>query len=149
MYKPSPRACEGSRVGKILIVDDEAIASRALSKLLSHAGHDAVCVGDANHALNYLNAMRADLVVLDVMMPGMSGIELLRLMRDHPNLAGQRVVMWSADDNPATVSEARRLGAVGFLVKAKVQWPELRKHIDACLSAPAESSAAGLWDTTR
>lgn len=132
----------------ILIVDDEAIASRALSKLLSHAGHDAVCVGDANHALNYLTAKQPDLVVLDVMMPGMSGIELLRLMRHHPTLCGQRVVMWSADDNPTTISEARRLGAVGFLVKAKIQWPELRKHIDACLGTSSDSNGADLWDTT-
>ncbi|UCC81808.1 MAG: sigma-54-dependent Fis family transcriptional regulator [Gemmatimonadota bacterium] len=99
----------------ILIVDDDAWIRDSLTDALSRSGDEVRAAEDAEAALTALADARADVVLTDVRMPGMDGLELLRLLRDGmPDVA---VVLMTAYDDLPTVSAAMREGAADFLVK--------------------------------
>ena len=113
----------------ILIVDDQKDTGTALERLLRYAGHESVSVTGGSEALAMLHIRKPELLVLDVNMPDMDGLTILRTIKEHDELKDVRVVMYSADTNPQTMEEARRLGAVDFLVKGTVGFDQLVARI--------------------
>ena len=109
---------------RIMVVDDDVDGARSLSRLLERAGYDVVlhhCGGDA------IEAMRAGavaLVILDMDMPVMHGLECLRLIRADAALEGVPVIVYSADSTSERMTEARRLGAQEFIVKGMIEWAD-------------------------
>jgi CheY-like chemotaxis protein len=113
----------------VLVVDDDATIRRVLARLLRSSGHPADCVAGGADALRYLAADQLPkLILLDVMMPEIDGMALLRVIRGEPRLSGVPVVMCSALSDQATRDEARRLGAQGYVVKGG-EWPDLYDQI--------------------
>jgi PleD family two-component response regulator len=109
----------------ILIVDDQKDTGTALERLLRYAGHEAVSVTGGAEALAMLHIRKPSLLVLDVNMPDMDGLTILRTIKEHDELKDVRVAMYSADTQHATMTEAKRLGAVDFLVKGTVGFDKL------------------------
>ena len=70
---------------KILLADDEVSTQKLISGLLEDEGHECVCVEDGTDALEAFENASFDLVILDVMMPGMDGFEVLREIREQEN----------------------------------------------------------------
>ena len=66
----------------ILVVDDEELYRRALERILTRAGHEVVCAGNASEALSVVGERPLDLVLCDLMMPGINGLELIRQIRE-------------------------------------------------------------------
>ena len=103
---------------RVLIVDDQLLFRRHLHRLLVHAGLEFVGeAGDVQEAEGLLQALRPDLVVMDVMLPGVNGLEgTRRLKRQDPAL---RVILLSAYRDSADVfrSAAREVGAEAFVSK--------------------------------
>ncbi|MCC7044442.1 MAG: sigma-54-dependent Fis family transcriptional regulator [Acidobacteria bacterium] len=101
---------------RIAIVDDDPAFSQYLSVLLGSRGYDVITYRSGSDLLGALEADRApDVVLLDVLMPGMDGLETLRMVRaNHPAL---QVIMLSGTQVPATIVDAVRLGAVDYVVK--------------------------------
>ena len=116
-------------MGTILIVEDHLETCRPLLKLLKLEGLDGYCVDDGEQALAWIRQRRPDLVLLDVMMPRMSGIDLLRTLRSDPDLRDLPVIMYSALGTDDTREEAARLGAADYLIKGKTSWDELLNRI--------------------
>ncbi len=104
----------------ILIVDDEKDAGTALVRLIRYAGHEAASVTGGAAALAMLRLRKPSLLVLDVNMPEMDGLTVLRAIKEHDDLKDVRVMMYSADMTHETMVEAKRLGAEDFLVKGTV-----------------------------
>ena len=102
----------------VLVVDDEAGARRALVRLLSNEGYDTVSAGDGREALAALETSRPDVILLDIAMPGMDGLELLEHLQRHPQLKALPVVVLTALSDTHTVNRAQQLGAKALLVKA-------------------------------
>ncbi|MEX2599569.1 MAG: response regulator [Dehalococcoidia bacterium] len=103
-------------LNKALIVDDEESIRYFLSELLSGFGFDCEEAASADQALTALEADDFGLMLLDVRMPGMSGLELLRLVREQGNPI--RVVVLSALGDPEVAAEAvTSLGANAFIGK--------------------------------
>lgn len=120
----------------IVIVDDSLDNGRALARLLKHSGYSATTVASGNALFDYLStASKPSLVVLDVMMPRMDGLECLRTLRENPQWADIPVVMYSADASPERAIAARQLGAQDYVLKGSVAWNELLPKI-ANLRAP-------------
>ena len=113
----------------ILIVDDQKDTGTALERLLRYAGHEAVSVTGGAEALTMLHIRKPSLLVLDVNMPEMDGLTVLRTIKDHEELNDVRVAMYSADTQHETMVEARRLGAVEFLVKGTIGFDKLVARI--------------------
>jgi DNA-binding NtrC family response regulator len=100
---------------QVLVVDDDATVRVALRDALTSAGFDVSLAEGAKEALVHIAHAAPDVVVSDVRMPDVSGIELLRLLRERaPDLA---IILMTAFDDMATVVEAMKHGAVEFLVK--------------------------------
>lgn len=115
--------------GSVLIVDDDLGTGRLLALLIRHIGHDAAFVESGTKALEYLATHRPDLVILDVMMPGIDGLEVLRRMRADPQTADLPVVMFSAMSDPHFCQIAREKGANDYWVKASLDFRSLEQRL--------------------
>lgn len=113
----------------ILIVDDQKDVGTGLERLLRYAGHEAVSVTGGSEALAMLHVRKPSLMILDVNMPDMDGLEVLRTIKQHDELKDVRVLMYSADIHDETMREARRLGAVDFVVKGTINFESLVSRI--------------------
>ena len=125
-------------MGTILIVDDNLDAARPLAKLLKHGGHQSVVLNSGEAALNHLRDDGVpDLMLLDVMMPGMDGLEVLRHVRTNPRTAGLPVVLFSAVSDPQFREHALAKGANDYWVKASIDYDTLQKRVNALVTPEA------------
>ena len=127
-------------MGTVLVVDDHLQTARAVAALLRGAGHSADWVAGGVEALARLESSRPDLVVLDVMMPGMDGFGVLRRLRADPRFTTIPVLMYSALDDEERRAAALEAGARGYVVKGRLDWSELREAIERHLG-PADAAA--------
>jgi DNA-binding response OmpR family regulator len=101
--------------GKILIIDDEVVLRQTLARVLQQAGFEATSAESAEQALAFLKSTAFDLVYLDLRMPGMHGLEVLRLIHEqYPRLP---VVLFTAQPDINSAVEALRNGATDYLLK--------------------------------
>lgn len=111
--RPRPR----SEPGRILVVDDTEANRDLLVRRLHREGHATEVAADGHEALRWLLAGGFDLVLLDIMMPGMNGYELLQRMRADPELGLVPVILISALDDSDSVVKGIELGADDHLPK--------------------------------
>jgi DNA-binding response OmpR family regulator len=115
-------------VARVLVVDDEESQIRMLVSALRHEGFDAFGIRDADAVMDLLQRDLPDLVLVDLMMPGLNGIELARKIRDaHPSV---RVVLTSAYHLSERQLSRADCGVVGFVPKPYVL-PELAEFLRA------------------
>jgi two-component system nitrogen regulation response regulator GlnG len=119
---------------RILVVEDDPLVRPVLVRAVSGPGRGVQAVADAESALRLLTDGLPDVVLLDVRLPGMSGLDLLRVLRERAPVC--RVIMISAWGDRQTVHEAIRSGAVDFLAKP-IDPIHLRARVDAALEMPA------------
>jgi DNA-binding NtrC family response regulator len=100
---------------KVLFVDDEIDFLETLMKRMKKRGVDAVGVGNGTQALDYLNKQPVDVVVLDVRMPGIDGIQTLREIKRIDPL--MEVIMLTGHASIDTAIEGMELGAFDYLMK--------------------------------
>src|SRR5438045_1504134 len=91
---------------RVLVVDDDRALRHALITLLNSAGFTAIAAGDGNAALVQLRDNRFDLVILDLGLPRVSGLDVLAEI--HKLESPPKVIVVTADDTPATVLQAIR-----------------------------------------
>jgi two-component system, NtrC family, response regulator HydG len=99
----------------ILVVDDEPALREVLSLRIQDWGHEVRAVGDTTEAQRELEARRPDLVLCDVVLPGMSGLEFLKQVKEHDDRLP--MVMMTAHGNIDAAVEAMKTGATDFLTK--------------------------------
>lgn len=104
-------------IGRILIVEDESNILEALNFILSRAGWDVSGHGKGDDALDEIARLSPDMLVLDVMLPGRSGFDILADLRAKPETAGLPVLMLTAKGQAKDREQAMSLGANGFLTK--------------------------------
>jgi CheY-like chemotaxis protein len=107
---------------------------RPLTVLVRHLGHTGDYITSGTAALEYLGKILPDILILDVMMPGMDGMEVLQRLRADPRYAKLRVVMFSAMDGQGVRRRAFDLGANDYWVKASMGFELLGERLDALLS---------------
>lgn len=111
-YIPVPGTEESK---KVLVIDDADFMRMMLEDILTHFGHTVLQARDGQEGLKLLQNEAVDVCVLDIRMPDMDGIEVLRRIKEaHPEI---RVVMLSAMSQESNVKQALQLGADAFVVK--------------------------------
>jgi CheY-like chemotaxis protein/anti-sigma regulatory factor (Ser/Thr protein kinase) len=118
---------------KILVVDDDSATRHILSKVLTDAGYSTAVAKDGVEALAAMRGKKFDVLVLDVWMPRMNGLELLAKIRTRKNKP--RVVVMTSDDAPRTVLEAVREHAFRYVHKP-ANPPALLEAVREVLEAP-------------
>jgi len=104
-------------MAKVLIVDDDELLRDLVRHKLTRAGFEVIEAVDGEQALERLAVEPPDVVVLDAMMPGIDGFEVLRAIREQPALAAFPVVMLTARDQEEDVLNGLSLGAQDYIVK--------------------------------
>jgi DNA-binding response OmpR family regulator len=121
---------------KLLIIDDDIRSTASLAALLRSHGHDVYCAYTVGEALRQVRCVKPDLMLLDLGLPRVDGLELLEAVVGEPGLDGVSVVVYSARVDPAAVEAARRLGACDYLLKGGA-WEETYRRIESCLAGAA------------
>ncbi|MBI3169732.1 MAG: response regulator transcription factor [Chloroflexi bacterium] len=101
--------------GHILVIDDEAPLRKTLARILQQAGFDVTTAESAEQGLDYLKSSPFDMVLTDLRMPGMHGMEALKLI--HSNYPSLPVVLFTAQPDVNSAVEALRHGATDYLLK--------------------------------
>lgn len=105
------------RQKKILIVEDEESLLKLESILLSTRGYQVTGVKDGVTALQEIENNRPDLILLDIMMPGIDGFEVCRRIKENPSTAGIPVVMLTAKKSTADQNRGAEVGAEAYVTK--------------------------------
>jgi CheY-like chemotaxis protein len=120
-------------MSKILVVDDDRITRHVLQSVLNNAGYSTSVAKDGVEALDALRAERFDLLLLDVWMPRMNGLDLLAKLRSKKTRP--RVIVMTSDDAPETLLKAVREQAFKYVHKP-VASPALLDTVRAVLESP-------------
>ena len=121
------------RPGTLLVVDDEEMNRDMLARRLERRGHAVAVAVDGPQALEMVAKGSFDLVLLDIMMPGMDGMEVLQILRRDHSMSDLPVIMATARDESGSVVEALNLGANDYVTKP-IDFPVLTARVQAQLA---------------
>jgi DNA-binding response OmpR family regulator len=102
---------------RILIVDDDPVTAKLVAAVLRRAGYEVVIVYDALQAFGVLETIPPDLLILDVVMPGMNGYEFCRMLRADRSRRQLPVLMFTGMARPADQRRGFQMGADDYVVK--------------------------------
>lgn len=110
-------ATKGSSLGQLLVVDDNEMNRDVMSRRLRREGYAVDVAEDGYQAMEMIKKTKYDLILLDVMMPGLSGFEMLPLIRHMYEVTDLPVIMATAKDQSEDIVEGLRLGANDYVTK--------------------------------
>ena len=129
-------------VQKILVVDDEPDIIELVSYNLKKAGYSVVSASDSEEALSQVRKDRFDLIVLDLMLPGIHGIELCRILRNNEKTAQISIIMLTAKGEETDKIRGLETGADDYMTKP-FSPKELIARVKAVLRRSEERAAMG------
>ena len=124
---------------RILVADDDGDIRDLVTFKLGQAGFNVQAVDDGTAALAAIEEDPPDLAVLDVMMPGLSGIDVLRKIRDSERMRGERVILLTARSRDADVDAGFATGADDYIIKP-FSPRELLHRVNTALARPRRPS---------
>jgi DNA-binding response OmpR family regulator len=117
MSEPTPQGPAPAPAALVLEADDEPNILISLEYLMKREGHRVLLARTGTEALDTIRRERPDLVLLDVMMPGLSGFEVCQQVRADESLAGVKILMLTAKGRDTDVAQGLGVGADGYLTK--------------------------------
>jgi len=113
----------------VLIAEDDAFLRQVYRKELEGAGYRVLAVENGEKALKMMRTEKPILILLDLLMPGQDGFDVLTAMRDDPSLSGIPAVVLTNIQQQVDIERAKALGAKEFLNKGEVQVGDLTKIV--------------------
>ncbi|KPK99198.1 MAG: hypothetical protein AMJ95_00115 [Omnitrophica WOR_2 bacterium SM23_72] len=113
---------------RILVIDDEVEVVDLLKKRLEKAGYQVVTATDGPQGFKVAVDEKPDLILLDIIMPDVDGLTVLRQLKAQESTSNIPVVMVSAKSMTDSIFEARKYGATDYIIKP-FQWDELLKFV--------------------
>ena len=120
---------------RILLVEDDRRLRRACEASLRQSGFTVISAADGVDGLRAAGEASPDLILLDVLLPRMSGLEVLREAKANPKTRDIPVLVISNSSRPEDVEELMKLGAIDYLVKSNLSLRELTERIVSLLEA--------------
>ena len=118
--------------GKILIIDDDVLNAELMLKILDKLDHEVTISHNADDALNAISLERFDLILLDIIMPNVNGIELLQMIKKNNHYFDVPIIMLSALDDLESIVDCINLGADDYITKP-IDKILLNARINSCL----------------
>jgi two-component system, OmpR family, phosphate regulon response regulator PhoB len=125
-----------SKAPSILVIEDDRFLRRACEVSLQQRGFVVKSATDGEVGLRMVRESIPDLILLDLLMPRVSGIEVLEQLRADPATAGIPVVILSNSSREEDKAHASRLGAVGYYVKANLSLRTLGEEVSRLVGCP-------------
>ncbi|HET7218471.1 MAG TPA: response regulator [Vicinamibacterales bacterium] len=122
---------------RILLIEDNAVAANVYAATLRRAGYRVDVASDGEAGLAALAAEPPDLVLLDLMLPKIAGLDVLRQIRARPELAHIPVLVTSNAYTPPRLDELRKAGATQILTKASVSPKDIERVVREAFDARA------------
>jgi DNA-binding response OmpR family regulator len=119
---------------RVLIAEDDPLSAELLENILTDSGYATQIASDGEETLHKVASWQPDLILLDVMMPKISGFEVCKRLRAMPTLRGAAVLMVTALDEPRDVERAVEAGTDDFLTKP-INKNELLLRVRAALAS--------------
>ncbi|HEY7994136.1 MAG TPA: response regulator [Candidatus Eremiobacteraceae bacterium] len=120
-------------MARILVVDDDINNRLLLRLVLEHAGHEIMEASDGGEALASAHASKPDLIIMDLHMPRMGGIEFIKALRADAALANTRVALYTATLSDESMRQFMELAGIGCLIEKPSEPPELLAAVEAAL----------------
>ncbi len=117
----------------ILVVEDQEEIAALIKFKLKNSGHDVVLAENGKIGLDSVRAGQPDLILLDVMMPVMNGVEMMKILKSDPALKSIPVIMLTAQSSEQAVVEGFKLGAEDYITKP-FRTQEFVARVEAILS---------------
>jgi len=125
---------------RVLLVEDDKFLRRACEVSLKKRGFSVLTAVDGEEGLQQARTGSPDIILLDMLMPKLSGIETLEALKKDDRMCRIPVVILSNSSIEADVQKARALGAIGYLVKASLSLQELGDRVAAFLEEAARTA---------
>jgi CheY-like chemotaxis protein len=122
----------------VMIVEDEPDAAELFAEMMRLNGHRVIKTYSSRPALSLIDQEKPDVILLDIMMPDLSGLDVLRYMRRDPRLALIPVVVVSAKATPADIRAGLDAGATIYLTKP-VSYVDLKNAVDGALQVSKQT----------
>lgn len=119
-------------MAEILIVEDNAANMRLACLLLTHAGHSVLCARDAETGLALAREQRPKLILMDIQLPGMDGLEATALLKQDPQTSAIPVIALTAMAMKEDEEKTRLAGCNAYIIKP-LRYKELYRVIDTLL----------------
>jgi len=127
----------------VIVVEDEPDAAELFAEMMRVSGFRVLKTYSSTPAISLIAKENPDVVILDIMMPDVSGLEVLRFMRREPQLIGIPVIVVSARSMPSDIKEGLEAGATLYLTKP-VGYLDLKKAVDEVMQGNAPDSIMDL-----
>lgn len=114
---------------KILIIEDDSILLKAMQEFLSADGFDVITASDGEEGLRFARSKSPDLVLLDIILPKVNGFEVLKEIKDNPQIKKVPIVLLTNLGGLNDVEKALALGASTYLVKSDYKLEEISQKI--------------------
>ena len=124
---------------KIVIIEDEPDTAEMYAEMMRISGYEVVKYYGGLSAVAHLADQDPEAVILDLMMPDLSGLEVLNYIKEKPDLSDLPVIIVSAKTMPEDVEKGLKAGAVAYLTKP-VSFADLKVAIDNAVSNSSEKS---------
>ena len=128
---------------KILLVEDDDNLASVYSSRLGSEGYVVRRVSDGEYALTTALDFQPDLILLDLMMPALSGFDVLDILRNTPETANIKIVILTARGQEADRERAKKLGADDYLVKSQIVISDVIGIISKILGGADNQTSAG------
>jgi DNA-binding response OmpR family regulator len=121
-------------MAKIMIVEDDPTLRDIYTTRFSAEGYTVATASDGEAALTTAVKEKPDLILLDIMMPKISGFDVLDILRATPETKDTKIVVMSALSQTADIEKGKSLGASAYLVKSQVTLSEVVEKVKAILT---------------
>ncbi|OGL25800.1 hypothetical protein A3E49_00990 [Candidatus Saccharibacteria bacterium RIFCSPHIGHO2_12_FULL_49_19] len=132
---------------KVLLVEDDDNLASVYSTRLTSEGYVVRRVADGEHALSTALDFHPDLILLDLMMPALSGFDVLDILRNTPESSDIKIVILTARGQSGDVDRAKKLGADDYLIKSQVTIADVMVIIKKILTGSSQEPSGGSPET--
>ncbi len=119
---------------KILIIEDDVFLRNLETNRLKKDTYEIITASTGDEALEKINEPNIDLILLDLILPGVDGFDILKKIKETENLKTIPVIVFSNLSEEKDIKKAKEMGADEFMVKSNFSLSELSEHINTVLS---------------
>jgi CheY-like chemotaxis protein len=121
-------------MAKILIIEDDPYVLRLYERLFKHSDYDVQLASSGKEGLEFARLQKPNLILLDILMPAMNGLEVLGKLKEDKETKDCEVIMLTNLDDNSEYQKAMKLGASGFIVKSSAPPEKLMELVEGYLA---------------